>query len=167
MRRAFITMILAALAAASATAQSPVVDGVIAEGEYRFVETKSGIRLASSLSADGRTLHMAVSAATKGWVAFGVGSPRMNGAYMIIAYQDDAGTAVVSEETGVGHSHKPNAQRVATALVRERDGVTTLEASFPAASYVQGGQLQAIAAVGGRDNLTSLHRARASFAVRF
>lgn len=167
MRRALTFMILAAFAAATAAAQAPVIDGVIAEGEYRFAETKSGIRLASSLSADGRTLFVAVSAATKGWVAFGVGSSRMNGAYMIIAYQEDVGAAVVSEETGVGHSHKPNAQRVATAVVRERDGVTTLEASFPAASFVQNGQVQAIAAIGARDNLTSLHRARAAFVIRF
>lgn len=167
MRRALMIIVLAALASAIAAAQAPVIDGVIAEGEYRFVEAKSGIRLASSLSSDGRTLYVAVSAATKGWVAFGVGSSRMNGAYMIIAYQEDGGAAVVSEETGVGHSHKPNAQRVATAVVRERDGVTTLEAAFPTASFVQNGQVQAIAAIGSRDNLTSLHRARASFVIRF
>lgn len=167
MRRSLIVIFLAAFAALTAAAQAPLIDGVIAEGEYRFVETKSGIRLASSLSPDGATLYLAVSAATKGWVAFGVGSSRMNGAYMIIAYQEDGGAAVVSEETGVGHGHRPNARRVATAVVRERDGVTTLEASFPTAAFVQNGQVQAIAAIGNRDNLSSLHRARASFVIRF
>ncbi len=167
MRRALMILILAALAAATAAAQAPVLDGVIAEGEYRFVETKSGIRLASSLSADGSTLYVAVSGATRGWVAFGVGSPRMNGAYMILGFQETGGRTAISEETGVGHSHRPNAQRVATAVVREQDGVTTLEASFPAAAFVQNGQIQAIAALGNRDDLTSLHRARAAFVIRF
>lgn len=167
MRRALMIVILAALAAATAAAQVPVLDGVIAGGEYRFVETKSGIRLAASLSADGSTLYVAVSGATRGWVAFGVGSPRMNGAYMILGFQEAGGRTVISEETGVGHSHRPNAQRVATAVVREQDGVTTLEASFPAAAFVQNGQVQAIAALGNRDDLTSLHRARAAFVIRF
>lgn len=167
MPRALMITFLAAFAAATAAAQNPALDGVIAEGEYRFVEAKSGIRLAASLSADGSTLFVAVSGATRGWVAFGVGSPRMNGAYMILGFQEAGGRTVVSEETGVGHSHRPNAQRVATTVVREQDGVTTLEASFPAAAFVQNGQVQAIAALGNRDDLTSLHRARAAFVIRF
>jgi hypothetical protein len=158
-------MIAALIAATAAFAQVPLQDGTIKAGEYAFTEVKNGITIAASLSSDGKTIYMAVSAATKGWIALGAGSAKMNGSYMILAYQDDKGVRFVSEETGVGHTHKPNAKNVAKAFVNEADGVTTLEAQFPAEAMVKDGKLDAIAAFGARDDRTSMHRGRAVYSI--
>ncbi len=163
-----IVLVLAAfLAASAAFAQAPMQDGMIKPGEYAFTETKNGITIAASLSSDGKTIFMAVSGATKGWIALGAGSAKMNGSYMILAYQDDMGTRFVSEETGVGWTHKPNAMNVAKAYVNELDGVTTLEAQFPAEAMVKDGKLDSIAAIGGKDDRTSKHIGRAVYSIAF
>jgi hypothetical protein len=163
--RKTVFMIAALIAATAAFAQVPLQDGTIKAGEYAFTEVKNGITIAASLSSDGKTIYMAVSAATKGWIALGAGSAKMNGSYMILAYQDDKGERFVSEETGVGYTHKPNAKNVAKAFVNEADGVTTLEAQFPAEAMVKDGKLDAIAAFGARDDRTSMHRGRAVYSI--
>lgn len=163
-----VFMILALIVVSAAFAQTaPLQDGVINTGEYAFTEVKNGITIASSLSSDGKTIYMAVSAATKGWIALGAGSAKMNGAYMILAYQDDKGVRFISEETGVGYTHKPNAKNVAKAYVNEANGVTTLEAQFPAEGMVKDGKLDSIAAFGARDDRTSMHRGRAVYSIMF
>ncbi|TFG82920.1 MAG: hypothetical protein E4H20_06675, partial [Spirochaetales bacterium] len=142
--------ILACVVATSVYAQTPIQDGTIQKGEYSITDTQSGITIAASLSKDGSTLYMAVSAATAGWVSFGVGSPRMNGSYMIFGFQKSDGVRVISEETGKGHSHSPNNKSMATAFITEMNGVTTLEAAFPATGFIKAGILDVIAAMGKR-----------------
>jgi hypothetical protein len=162
-----VFMLAALIAVSAAFAQAPLQDGVIKAGEYAFTETKNGITIAASLSSDGKTIYMAVSAATTGWIALGAGSAKMNGSYMILAYQDDKGVRFVSEETGVGYTHKPNAKNVAQAFVNEASGITTLEAQFPAEAMVKDGKLDSIAAFGTRDDRTSMHRGRAVYSISF
>ena len=38
------------------------------------------------LGQNGATLYLTVQARTSGWVALGVGSQKMDGAYMVLAY---------------------------------------------------------------------------------
>ncbi len=137
---------------------APKTDGVLSAGEYRYEKTASGITLGVTLSPDGKTLFVAVRAPTAGWVAAGIGSLKMNGAFMVIAY-DANGAPTVSEQTGKGHGHSPNAtNKLAASAVRESDGVTTLELVVPAAGYTEGNAIKLIAAYGKADNLTSMHR---------
>ncbi|HOX14014.1 MAG TPA: DOMON domain-containing protein, partial [Spirochaetales bacterium] len=106
---------------------------------------------------DGRTLYAALEAPTTGWVSVGLGSLRMDGAFMVLGY-DAAGTAAVSEETGSGRRHTPNPARILTAqAVRETAGKTVLEFALPAAPHAAGSSLKLILAYGRRDDFTSIH----------
>ncbi len=153
----------ALLAPVSAQARVPVQDGIVSDGEYSHTETRSGIQVWTLLSADGSTLYLAARAPTKGWIAVGLGSSRMNDASIILGYVLPDGKQVVHEEAGKGHSHAPNAATVATVALRETDAGTILEAALPARGFLKDGKLSVIAAYGARDDRTSIHRARASF----
>ncbi len=155
---ALIGLLAAIPVFAQTSAALPKADGMVSAGEYRFTKTASDITLGVTLSADGKTLYVSVQAPTTGWVAFGVGSLKMNGAFMVLAY-DANGAPTISEQTGKGHSHSPNAASILTAgAVKETNGVTTLEAALPASSFVTGDTIKFIAASGRADNLTSMHR---------
>lgn len=154
------------IAAASAWAQAPVLDGVISSGEYSFIETRNGINVGASLSPDKKTLYLYVSAQTSGWVSVGVGSGVMDGAYMVLGYVSE-GKENVLYELGRGRSHSPSFSEGVMAKVLEASGVTTMEVSMPVGSSLKGGQIQLILAIGSNDNPKMRHSARASTTVRF
>lgn len=157
---AFAAALLAAVPLFSQTVpeQIPSADGIIASGEYRVLKTGSGISVGVTLSEDGSTLYLAVEAQTSGWVALGLGSLRMDGAYMVFGF-DQGGKVTVSEQTGKGHGHRPNGERrILICSVREEGGVTTLEFSVPSEGLVRGGILPVLGAYGSKDDLTSMHR---------
>jgi len=138
-------------------ANKPVADGILEPGEYAKIINGADMRLGLSVSSDGKTLYLALEAPTEGWVAIGLGSSRMNGAFMVLGF-DAKGRMTISEETGSGHSHKPNAVKTLTAaFVKETAGKTVLEAALPAARYLAGSSLSMILAYGQRDNLNSIH----------
>jgi hypothetical protein len=142
----------------SPSAKVPTVDGVLGADEYSVTGTYGDMTLGASLSADGKTLSLALAAPTPGWVSIGLGSSRMHNARMILAY-DANGTVAVSEETGIGHSHKKAADpKVQSSSVHEADGTTTLEFTIPADGFTGGKNLDLILAYGGRDDFTSMHR---------
>ncbi len=144
------------------SANKPVADGVVGPKEYSMTGTYSGMTLGSSLSSDGKTVYFALEAPTTGWVAIGLGSNRMNGAFMVLA-SDAKGTTVVSEQTGRGHSHSPNAvKKLASGAVKENKGNTVLEFSLPAAEYIKGTSLQMLIAFGTGDDITTKHEKYAS-----
>ncbi len=114
-----------------------------------------------SLSADWKTLYAALEAPTTGWAAIGLGSLKMDGAFLVLGY-DAAGTPAVREDTGRGRTHAPNPDRVLTAqAVRETGGRTILEIALPAAPHAAGSSLKLILAYGRRDDFISLHAAYA------
>ena len=166
-----IAAVLAAAAAALAplAAQSlepsgkiPRADGEVAAGEYSYTSAQKDMMLHLSLSQDGKTLYAALEAPTTGWVAIGLGSLRMDGAFMVLGY-NAAGQAAVREDTGSGRLHSPNADRRLTAqAVGEAAGRTTLEIALPAQPFIQAGSLKMILAYGRRDDFTSLHARYAS-----
>lgn len=162
MRRIALAIVVTTLAAMAA-AQS--LDGVISPGEYAFLETKADITVHASLSADRSTLRVAVVAKTGGWVAIGLGSPKMDKSFMLLGFVKD-GLASVSEETGKGWTHSVNPTRIAIIAVREEGGFTVLEASLPAGSLIKAGELDIIAAFGAKDDRTSKHTARAAYKAR-
>ncbi len=169
-----VAAILAAAMAASAplaaqtlapSAKVPAADGTVAPEEYAYSSVQKDMTVHLSLSADGKTLYAALEAPTPGWVAFGLGSLRMDGAFMVLGY-DSAGTAAISEETGSGRRHTPNPNRILTAqAVRETAGKTVMEFALPAAPHAAGSSLKLILAYGRRDDFTSLHARYASVEV--
>ena len=163
-----VILVAAATIGSLAWAQAsidPVLDGKITAGEYSVVQVKDGFTVAARLSSDGATLRVAVSAATEGWIAIGLGSKKMNGSFMIMGYVAD-GKPNVSYELGKGYSHAPVPAPGANATVVEVGGVTTLEAVLPAKDYVKGGLLDTIAALGARDDFRSKHSKRTAHELR-
>jgi hypothetical protein len=162
------TLILAGAYAWGQTADGslPVLDGMLAQGEYKTVQTSNGITIAGALSADKTMLYVAVSATTQGWVAIGLGSLRMNGAFMVMAF-DNAGKPSVFFEHGSGHSHAPATASDIKTAVKETAGVTTLEIVLPASTYVKAGSLQMIAAFGTKDNIRTMHAGRMAGTLTF
>ncbi len=165
MKRVVFVMVALMAAASAASAQdlvrssaAPSVDGIAAAGEYSTWFDRSEIRVGLSLSADGSTLYVAVDAPTAGWVAVGLGSLKMDGAYMVLAYVEDSGTVFIGEETGYGRSHRPNAEkRLRASAVREANGRTTLELALPSAGLADGASLKALFAYGRRDDRITKH----------
>jgi len=140
-----------------ASALVPVADGIVGTSEYSWHGTLKDMKLSLSLSADNSTLYVALEAPTTGWVAVGLGSLRMNGAFMVLAYVNK-GAAVISEQTGAGVGHKENKTKALLAsAAREANGASVLEYSLPAAAYIAWPSLRLVAAYGRSDNFTSMH----------
>lgn len=170
-KRLFTAMLMAVCvlfqAAAASSAQPvpplapsplvPVADGKIGADEYSWHGTLKDMKLELSLSADSSTLCVALEAPTAGWASVGLGRLKMNGAFMVIGY-DNKGTAAVSEQTGVLFGHKENKTTILReSAVGEQNGATILEFSLPAAAYLSQPSLKLIAAYGKQDNFTSKH----------
>jgi len=149
------------------SAAAPMADGAVGVAEYPWQAAIGDMQLWLSLSADSSTLHVALRAPTAGWAAVGLGSLKMNGAFMALGY-DDKGKPAVSEQTGVMFGHKENKTAVLLkSAVAEKDGATTLEFSLPAAAYLSSGSLKMILAYGKQDNFTSKHAKYAAVEVPF
>ena len=120
-----------------------------------------------SVSDDMLTIE--ITASTKGWIAVGLGTSKMDGSAMFMGYYDD-GEAFFEEHLGKGHSHKKvdNPRPVEYSVV-ENDGETTLEFTVALSEFVSRGQssLPVIIAYGARDNFTSIHRYRDSGEIIF
>ena len=170
MKRRLVSILLVILAssvwAQSAISTASVIDGKISAGEYTFTKTDSGITVAARLSVDAKNLFIAVSAPTTGWVAIGLGSRKMSGAFMVLGFVSD-GKQTVSTEMGKGYTHTPVASTDVVAVVVEDAGVTTLELSLPAVQSVKAGAVAAIAAFGRKDNAKSIHSKNTSLDIRF
>ena len=138
-------------------AAAPQADGTVETAEYPWQATVGDMQLWLSLSADWSTLHVALRAPTAGWAAVGLGSLKMNGAFMVLGF-DDKGKQSVSEQTGVMFGHTENKNKVLLkSAVLEKDGTTTLEFSLPAAGRLSQGSLKLVLAYGRQDNFTSKH----------
>jgi hypothetical protein len=135
----------------------PVADGQVQANEYSLRATYSGMVLSASLSQDGTTLYLALEAPTKGWVSIGLGSLRMDGAFMVLAY-DAEGKTVISEQTGKGHGHKPNPSTLLTAgAVKENGASTVLEIAVGARKFISGNTIKLLISYGNKDDLTTKH----------
>ena len=118
--------------------------------------------------ADGE-LTVSITANTKGWVAVGLGSSRMDGAAMFIGFEKN-GETYFEEHLGKGHSHKiVSAPRPVEYSVSESDGITSMEFTVAASDFITAGtdNLPIIIAFGARDSFTSFHRYRDSGQIIF
>ena len=135
---------------------SPVIDGAMAKGEYGWMQSVGKFWLGATLSKDGKTLTIGLAAQTKGWISVGLGSTKMNGAYMLIAY--DNGKQNFSEQIGKGHGHSAApGTKVTASAVKTVNGMTYLEFSIPAEEYVKGGKLDLILGASNTADFVSWH----------
>lgn len=146
----------------SPSVRKPIADGILDVDEYSYSGTYSGMKLGASLSADRGILYLALTAPTTGWVAIGIGSLKMNGAFMVLGSVAN-GNPVVSEETGAGFGHRPNTgKKLIASALRESGGTTILEIALPTAAYIAGNTVQLILAYGAGDNTRTRHSGRTS-----
>jgi len=148
------------------TDQVPTQDGVISTGEYSFTKSAAGMKIGITLSKAKDMLYVAVESPGSGWVAAGLGSSTMNGAYMVLGFSK-GGNSSVSEELGAGHRHSPvSARRIVKSSVRESAGSTTLEFSIPSGEFIKGSRLNAIFAFAkSADDFSSRHSEKTSLSV--
>jgi hypothetical protein len=148
------------------TTTKPVVDGVVNTGEYSFSKDYGSLVLHVNRTAD--SLTVAVVGTTKGWVAFGLGSQKMDGATIFIGFVQADGKVQFKPQAGRGHVHRDTTAEVAATIVKsamaEKDGKTTLEVELKPASYIAAGakQLDMIYAQGSDDSFVPGHMVRGS-----
>ena len=146
----------------SPSARNPTTDGILGADEYSFNGTYSNMKLGVSLSADGKTLYLALEAPTTGWVALGLGARAMNGAFIVFG-SVAKGKPIVSEQTGKGHGHRPNKEnQLAASAVRETSGTTVLEIALPAATYATGNTMPILMSYSASDSFMLKHSVYAS-----
>jgi hypothetical protein len=161
----FILFALAAgaqgkLLSLSQTANKQQTDGVIGAKEYSVSTDFPKMKLALSWVAD--TLFIGVSAETTGWVAVGLGSPKMDNSIIYIGYATgDKAQLKVQKGVAHGHGDVDSNSPIAYAL-KETGGRTTLELAVKAASFIAKSQkqLDVIVAFGSSDSFSSMHQAR-------
>jgi hypothetical protein len=148
------------------SSSSVKVDGLISDNEYSLAVPLDKVEVYLTRTAD--TLFLGLSAPTKGWVAVGLGSDRMDGARLFIGAVTD-GTASLSEQLGTGHSHSGSKDHVVVsyAMVEGTDRAV-LELSLRAGEVIPVGQneLQLLAAFGGTDEISGYHTFRGRLAVQ-
>jgi hypothetical protein len=152
------------------TTSKPVVDGVVNTNEYSFSQDFGQMTVYVNRTAD--TLSIAVVGATKGWVALGLGSLRMDGATIFMGFVDSAGKVSFKPQAGQGHTHQDVGQDVQSTIIssamKEAGGKTTLEIALKPASYIKTGQkeIDIIYAQGNEDSFVPRHMYRGSLAVK-
>jgi hypothetical protein len=163
------TAAFAQSAALAVTSTAPTVDGVVNAGEYGWSTDLKGLALYASRTAD--SLFVAVVGDTKGWVAFGLGSQRMNGATIFMGFVKADGTVEFKPQEGRGRAHFDVGAGVTATVVAhkmtEADGKTTLEVELKAAPYIAAGAagLDAIWAMGSADSFLPVHVSRGSLSI--
>ncbi|MDC7228038.1 MAG: DOMON domain-containing protein [Spirochaetales bacterium] len=111
---------------------------------------------------DGDDLTISISAETKGWIAVGLGSSRMDGSTMFFGFVKNE-TVYFEEHLGKGHSHKKTeVQRPVVYELSEVNGITSMSFTVSKSDFAGSGSnsLPVIVAWGTRDSFTSLHRYR-------
>lgn len=135
-----------------------------------FAETVISLDKAEfTWSLEDDELTISLEAETKGWLAVGLGSSRMNGSEMFIGYSKN-GEAFFEEHLGRGHSHKKTeVQRPVEYEVTESDGATKLVFTVKKSDFVksQDSQLAVIIAYGAKDNFSSMHRYYDKIVIKF
>jgi len=168
-----VIVLLLALVGAAGFAQSgglpvsaikTVVDGVAHPNEYSFSQGFGPLTLSANRTAD--TLYLAVAGKTSGWVAVGLGSPKMNGATIFMGFVDGDGKVQFKAQAGAGHAHTDAAKSVSdtviSSAITEAGGTTTLEIALKPGPYITSGQsaLDLIFALGGGKSFTPVHSYR-------
>ena len=100
------------------------LDGVVSQGEYSFSKDLGKIMFYANDNGD--SLNLAIVTDYDGWAAMGLGSDRMDGAYILMGYVKD-GQPFFSQQMGHGHGHSAvdsplNIQYVRVLLYLQQQG---------------------------------------------
>ena len=165
------TSVFAQDATLATTTTKPVVDGVVNPKEYSFSKDYGDLQLYVTRTAD--AIYVGVVGNSTGWVAFGLGSLKMDGADIFMGYVTSKGVVNFKPQVGRGHTHRDptatdiNASIVSSAM-KEVSGKTTLEVQLKPDLYITAGQatLDMIYAVGTDDSFTPVHMFRGSISLK-
>jgi hypothetical protein len=148
-----------------------VVDGSVGAGEYSWTQDFGQLQLSLNRSSD--TLFIGVVGNTKGWVAAGLGSQKMDGATIFMGFVGDDGKVQFKPQAGSGHSHKDLSSKevddsIVSFAMKEADGKTTLEIALKANTWIKNGQtaLDLIYAMGAQDSFMPRHTLRGGMSVK-
>jgi hypothetical protein len=157
----FVVFFVGVLLSAGTLVAQPAVDGKIYDGKYSSSVPVLGGKVTVFYQADGSGgLYVAVKGKTKGWIAVGLGSQKMDGATIFIGYVGNDGNGVYSEDSGKGHDHTPKATAVSDQHIVATDGDSTvLEFHLPSSAVPSAGPkgIPFIAAYSDSKDLTSWH----------
>jgi len=151
--------LLAQSASLAKTTTAPKVDGTLNAKEYSYTLQQPSVQLGMSWVDD--TLYVAVTGQTTGWVAVGLGSPRMDGAVLYLGFVAD-GKGQMKVQQGTGHRHGDTSSDTPTQFaLKEANGQTTMELALKADGFIAASQnkLDVILAYGTADSFNSMHRA--------
>jgi len=152
------------------TTSKPVVDGVVNPKEYSVAMDYKDLVLYVSRTAD--ALYVAVVGNTTGWVAFGLGSQKMDGATIFMGFVQSDGKVQFKPQAGRGHAHRDTTADVMATIgsyvMKEAGGKTTLEVELKPASYIKTGQaaLDMIYAQGTEKSFTPIHMLRGALSLK-
>lgn len=152
------------------TTNKTVVDGVVNPDEYSFTQDFGQMTLYANRTAD--ALYLAVVGNTKGWVAIGIGSLRMDGSTILMGFVDASGNVQFKPQAGQGHTHKDVGQDVQSTIIsyamKQVNGKTTLEVALKPSAYIKAGQteLDIIYAQGSQASFLPRHMFRGSLAIK-
>lgn len=151
------------------TKTSPSIDGKVGKGEYSLsIDIKDGKVF---LSKTKNILFAAIKVKTKGWVAMGFNSLRMNNADIVIGYVTN-GKGVVKQQKGAGRTHKDSEIPYLLKYgITENKDYTTLEVELrygkdKKSLYFSDQTLKMIVAYGTKDNIKSYHKFRKPISVK-
>jgi hypothetical protein len=155
------------------TSTKPVVDGVVHAGEYAYRhDFDHQVTLYASRTAD--TLYFGLVADTKGWVAIGLGSKKMEASTIFMGFVDADGKASFKTQLGKGKRHVDAPAEISAVVtssaIKQAGGKTTLEVAVKADAFIKPGQstIDIIYAIGDEANYTKYHsyRGAASLALQ-
>lgn len=110
-----------------------VIDGAVSANEYPATFTDPKTSVTVWWQADSANLYVALKSPGQGWLAIGLGADGMNGAAMVIAFQDGQGQWTVEEQLGKSlyrHS-RAEPQKLISGKTAQADGHTVMEFSLP------------------------------------
>jgi hypothetical protein len=108
-----------------------VVDGVIGTNEYKKVYEPTK-ELKVYVSSTNNEVLIGIQSTSSGWFSIGLGSPRMDGAYMFVITTKDGTNYVIDEYIGVGHSHRTvKDKQVKSFAFSKNNDIVTVEFSIP------------------------------------
>jgi hypothetical protein len=162
--------VLAPVFGAETLAQSEtetVLDGVVKPDEYSYAASFDRGRLDLFLHWNEDILSVALVGDTKGWVAVGFNSLRMDDALIFFGFVD-GDEENFRVDLGRGHQHSEvDDTDIPGYSLTENDGVTVMEIELPAGDFIASGaaELETILAHGAKDSYRAIHRFRTSHSV--
>ncbi|MDC7125674.1 MAG: DOMON domain-containing protein [Spirochaetales bacterium] len=122
-----------------------------------------------SWEESGSNITISYEAPTEGWIAVGLGSPRMDGSTIFIGYSKK-GEPFFEQHIGKGHGHRKIDQiNYTNSSVTEADGNTKITFTVKKDTFLNADkkQIPVIVAFGTRDSFKSIHRYRDSSVISF